>query len=359
MATALIMAGGFGKRLWPESTLSHPKQFISAVGSRSLLQASFERCARWFGVDNTFIITRRALTETVHQCLPTLPIDHIIQEPVSRDTAACIGYAALYIRRLKGDEPIHVLPSDHLIEGEEEFNKVMHAASKAAEKGYLATIGIRPTRAETGYGYLQVGQQLHDFGEVSCNKLERFTEKPSHKKAKAFVEAGNFLWNAGIFAWRPSTILEEIRLHIPALFEGLEKIGCSLGSKEEHSVVNNVYPQLPRTSIDYAVMEKTKRAVVIPAGFIWDDIGDWQALERIYERDDSRNITQGLVRTMEATNCTLVNREQKPLAALGVSNIIVVTTKAGVLVASKEYASKVKELVDQLLKDKETQKYIE
>ena len=359
MATALIMAGGFGKRLWPESTLSRPKQFIGPTNAHSLLQLTFERCVRWFGSDNTFIITRQSLTSTIREHLPLLSADHIISEPTSQDTAASVGYAAMYIRRLKGDDPIHVLPSDHLIEGDEEFGRVMSAASKAANEGHLVTIGIKPTRVETGYGYLEVGEQICRYNDVPCSKLKRFTEKPSYKKAKGFVESGSFLWNAGIFAWRPSTILDEIRRYAPALYQDLETIEQALGTQDENRIVNTLYPQLLRTSIDYAVMEKTTRAVVIPAEFRWDDIGDWQALERIYRRDENGNITQGIVREMETSNCTLINREQKLVAVLGISNAVVVNTRVGVLVVSKDLSSKVKELVDQLLEEEGMRRYVE
>ena len=359
MGVALIMAGGVGKRLWPVSKLNNPKQFLTIKNRETLIQLTYQRCIDLFGVENTFIVTRQELIEKTLSHLPKLPPDNIIGEPVGKDTATCIGFAAVYIEKKKKDLPMVVLPSDHLIEREKEFAKVMEAATKLAEKGYLVTVGIKPTRAETGYGYLQAGEKIDQWNDVPCYKLERFTEKPSQKKAKGFVESGNFLWNAGIFAWRPSVILGEIEKYLPPLHKGLKKIKRALGTGKEGEIVKQVYHGLPKISVDYAVMEKTTKAVVIPAEFIWDDIGNWQALERIFPKDDRGNIIQGLVKELETTNCTFLNREDTMLAAIGVSNIIVVNSQGGLLIVNKELSSKVKDLVDELLQDKKLKKYVE
>lgn len=357
MAICFIMAGGFGKRLWPESKLNHPKQFLSIKGKESLIQSTCQRGINLFGVDNTFIITRQELKEKIISHLPYFPPEQIIGEPVGKDTAACVGFAAVYTEKKKKDTPILNLPSDHLIEDIEKFNKVIEAAIKFAEEGHLVTVGIKPTRAETGYGYLQAGCKIGEFQGIPCYKLERFTEKPSHKKAKEFVENGNFLWNAGIFVWRSSTILEEIKKYLPPLYEGLEKISKALGGKEEEKVINKVYPHLPKISIDYAVMEKTTKAVVIPGEFAWDDIGEWQALERLFSKNGKGNIIQGPVKETETGNCIFVNREEKILGAIGVSNIIVINCKGGLLIVNKELSSRVKDLVDELLEDRDLRKY--
>ncbi|MBE0477529.1 mannose-1-phosphate guanylyltransferase [Candidatus Aerophobetes bacterium] len=359
MATGLIMAGGFGKRLWPESKLNHPKQFLAIKEKKSLIQLAYQRCINLFGAENTFIITRQELKEKILSHIPSVSSEQIIPEPVGRDTAACIGFGAIYIKRIRGDSPVVVLPSDHLIEDKGKFNEIMKAATKFAQKGYLVTVGIKPTRAETGYGYLQIANKIEDFNHISCYKLERFTEKPSQAKAKSFVESGNFLWNAGIFAWRPSVILKEIKKYLPPLHQGLEKIKMALGKDEEEETIKKVYPHLPKISIDYGVMEKTKKAVVIPAEFAWDDIGEWRALERVFPENQKGNIIQGLVKELGVEDCILVNREEKMLGVIGISNVIVVNCKGGLLLVNREFSFRVKELVDELLQDEKLRKYAE
>jgi len=324
-----------------------------------LIQLAYRRCVNLFGRKNTFVITRRELIKKITSHIPELTSDQIIAEPVGRDTAPCIGFAAIHMRKKGEDAPMVILPSDHLIESGEKFKRVMMAAIKLAEKGYLVTVGIKPTRAETGYGYLQVGDKIDRLQSITCYELKRFTEKQSQKKAKSFLESGDFLWNAGIFAWRPSAILEEIKKYLPELYDGLEKISKTLGTSEEKKTIENVYPYLPKISIDYAVMEKTTKAAVIPADFAWDDIGDWQALTRIFPKDEKGNISQGLVKEMETMDCIFVNREDKILAVIGVSNLIVVNSAKGTLVVSKELSGRVKELVDKLLKDERFKKYVE
>lgn len=359
MAVSFIMAGGFGKRLWPESRINHPKQFLSIKDEESLIRLTYRRCINFFGKENTFIITRRELIDKTISHIPEIPPEQIIGEPEGRDTAPCIGFAAICIQEKGQDTPMVFLPSDHLIENGDKFNKVMEAATKLAEQGYIVTVGIKPTRAETGYGYIEVGDKIEEFKGISCHKLRRFTEKPSHKKAKSFLESGNFLWNAGIFAWRPSVILEEIKKHHPQLYEGLQKIKKAFGTPGQQEIIEKVYPQLPKISIDYAVMEKTKKAVVIPGEFIWDDVGEWQALLRIFPRDERGNITWGLVKEKGTSNCILVNREEKLLGVIGVSDLVVINSKRGILIVSKELSGKVKEFVDELMEDEKLKKYVE
>jgi len=359
MGIGVIMAGGFGKRLWPESGVSYPKQFMKIKNRESFIQQTYRRCSRLFGASNTLFVTRSELKEQILRDIPEISPDKILTEPVGRDTAPCIGFAAVWIEKKLGNLPMAVLPSDHLIEDDEKFNLIIEAAIHQAEKDYLVTIGIKPTRIETGYGYIEVGEKITEYKKIPLYNLKRFTEKPSHKKAKEFVESGNFLWNAGIFAWRPSVILQEIKKYLPPLYKGLLKIRESLDTPEEKKVLEEVYPQLPKISIDYAVMEKTKRAVVIPADFYWDDVGDWHAVERIFPKDENGNIIKGLVKEIKTKNCTLINREDKIMGIIGLSEVIVVNSEKGLLVVSKELSQEVKGLVDSLLQDEKMKKYLE
>jgi len=359
MGVAVIMAGGFGKRLWPESNINHPKQFLAIKNKESFIQATYRRASQLVGAENTYLILREELKDKVLSHIPSLSPSQLITEPVGRDTAPCIGFSATWIKKKKGDVPIVVLPSDHLIEEEDKFNKVMSAAIKQAEKEYLIAIGIKPTRAETGYGYLQLGEKIGEISGTFFYKLKRFTEKPSQKKAKEFFESGNFLWNAGIFVWRPSIILEEIKKYLPQLYEGLEKIQKFLDTPEEEKVKREIYPNLPKISIDYAVMEKTDKAIAVPGDFFWDDIGDWQALERIFSKDKQGNIMKGLVKGIESVGSTFINRENKILGVIGLSNIIVINCDKGLLIVKKELSQKVKDLVNAILEDENLKKYLE
>lgn len=359
MSVALIMAGGLGKRLWPESSLSYPKQFLIINGKESLLQATYRRASHLFGGENTYLVIREELKEKVISQLPEVYINNIITEPQGKDTAPCIGFASVWIRKRRGDIPMVVLPADHMIRNEERFAQILSAAVQQARDGFLVTIGIKPTRAEIAYGYLRMGERLKEVDGVPLFKVERFTEKPSHKKAKEFFEQGNFLWNAGIFAWKPSIILKEIKKYLPDLYQGLSRIEKYLGTPEEEKVVREVYSLLPKISIDYGVMEKAKKVVAIPGDFFWDDIGSWEALERIFPKDNGRNIVRGLVEERESNNCILVNREDKIVAVIGLSNLVVINTKKGILISSKEKVQKVKDLVNKFLGNEKLRKYIE
>jgi len=358
MSVAVIMAGGLGKRLWPESSLKHPKQFLSLNEGESLVQASYRRASRLFGPENTYLVIRRALKEELFSQLSHLSPENVITEPEGKDTAPCIGFASIQIRRKRGDVPMVIFPADHIIRDEERFYKVISVAAQAAAQDFLVTIGIKPTRAETAYGYLKIGDRLKEIDGVPLFMVERFTEKPSYKKSKEFFEQGNFLWNAGIFAWKPGTILEEIKKYLPSLYEGLMRIEQVLGTEKEEEVIEEVYPLLPKISIDYGVMEKARKVVGVPGDFFWDDIGSWKALERIFPEDREGNIIKGLVKEKQTSDCILINREDdKILGAIGLSNLVVINSKRGILVATKEDAQRVKDLVDELLEDESLRRY--
>ncbi|MEA1964480.1 MAG: mannose-1-phosphate guanylyltransferase [Candidatus Aerophobetes bacterium] len=360
MKVALIMAGGFGKRLWPESRVSYPKQFLNVNGKESLLQASYRRATHTFGSGNTYIVTRKELEEPIVLHLPELSRDNVIVEPQGKDTAPCIGFSSIWIKEKRGDIPIIVLPADHVIKDEEKFAHVILTAAQQAEKGFLVTIGIKPTRVETGYGYLQIGKEIRKLNDFSLFKVDRFTEKPSYKKAKEFFEQGNFLWNAGIFAWKPSIILKEIKRFLPDLYRGLNKIEKALKMNKEKEIIKKAYSSFPKISIDYGIMEKSSSVVAVPADcFFWDDIGNWQSLERILSKDKEGNIERGLIKGSKNNNCTLINREDKILGAIGLSNLIIINTKNGILVVNKGETQKVKDLVDELLNDERLKKYVQ
>jgi len=358
MNVGVIMAGGFGKRLWPDSRTEHPKQLLSFDEGDSLLQATYRRASGLFGRENTYVVLREELQDVVLSHVPSLSRENIIAEPEGRDTAPCIGFASIWLEETRGDVSMVILPSDHLIREEDRFSKVINAAASLAEEGHLVAIGIKPTRPETGYGYLELGEEMEAREGIPIFKVARFTEKPSHKKAKEFFEQGNFLWNGGIFAWKSSAIIREFEEYLPKLYRGLAKIRDALGTPDAERVIDEVYPSLPKISVDYGIMEKAQDVVAVPGDFFWDDIGNWTALERVFAKDGHGNITRGLVQQIECGNCVFVNREDKILGAIGVSDLIVVNTPNGVLIMRKEEAARVRELVDGLLQDPKKRDYL-
>jgi len=355
----LIMAGGLGERLWPESRVTHPKQFLNIDGKESFLQATYRRVSDLFGSGNTYLVIREELKERVISQLPGISPKNIIAEPMGKDTAACIGLGSIWIRKEKGDVPIVVFPADHLIRNEERFKQVILVAVRCAKRGFLVTIGIKSTRPEIGYGYLQTGEKLGDINGIPFFKVERFIEKPSQKKTEKFFKEGNFLWNGGIFAWKPSTILNQIKKHLPRVYQGVIRISKALGTKEERKVIREVYLSFPKVSIDYGVMEKASLVIAVPGDFFWDDIGNWRALERIFPQDKHGNIIRGIVQERDTNNCILINKEDHILGTIGLSNLIIVNTERGLLIMDKERAQEVKDLVKQLAADEKLRRYVQ
>lgn len=354
MSVALIMAGGFGKRLWPESSLTFPKQFLSLDGKSSLLRQTYERVRKFIEKERIYLVLREELKEQVKKEIPELPQENLILEPEGKDTAPCIGFAAVYIKKRLGDVPMLCLPADHLIREEEKFQEVAEVALKEAEEGWIVTIGIKPTRPETAYGYLEMGKKLKERDGHSVFRVKRFTEKPSYKKAKEFFERGRYLWNAGIFAWKLSRIIQEIEKYLPSLASNLKELEKYSQDREK---VKEIYLCLPRISIDYGVMEKTDLAITIPGDFSWDDVGSWEAMERIFPQDEWGNVVRGVVKPIDSSGNILLNHEDKLLAVIGLSGVVVINSSRGVLVMSKERVQDVKALVDEILANNRLKRY--
>lgn len=348
MLHAIIMAGGSGTRFWPASRHHRPKQFLALATETPLLRMTFERLSGLVPVDRIWVVTTAVTADATRKILPELPTDNVLAEPVGRNTAACTGLAAHATLARDPDATCVVLPADHVIGEEGRFRSAMAAgADLVSREGGLLTFGIRPTRPETGYGYLELGEEHTRTEGWTIHRLERFVEKPDADRAASYVNSGRFLWNAGIFAWRAADLLDEIRRQLPELARGLDTIAGVLGTSEADAVVSEVYPSLPATSVDFGIMEGAQRCWVAPVDFPWSDVGSWSALTETLPTDADGNTVRGRAQTLDARDNVLVSTGPA-LSVVGVDDLVVVATPDAVLVVPKNQTQRVKEVVEAL-----------
>lgn len=346
----VILAGGSGTRFWPLSRQRHPKQLMSVFGGKSMLQRTVERVLPMAPKRVLVITNALQAAETASQLahLKTIPID-IITEPVSRNTAPAIALAAEIIAWHDPDGIMAVLPADHYIADEAAFRAALVKAGDAARDSALVTLGILPTRPETGYGYIEAEKRA---GAEGVLPVTRFVEKPDMAKAMHFLAEGNFYWNSGMFIWRVAAILDEIRLQMPELAKGLANLAFSeeiWQLKDLQSQIDSVYHGLPSQSIDFGVMEKARHVKVIPSEFGWSDVGSWSALPDLIPAEESGNVaidTPQLV-SIDAGSC-LVHGDGRLVALLGVEGLVVVNTPDALLVCPIDRAQEVKRVVEEL-----------
>jgi mannose-1-phosphate guanylyltransferase len=355
---AVILAGGSGTRFWPASRRHTPKQLLPLAGraDEPLIAATVRRIAPLIAPDRVWISTGTRLVEATVAALPSVPRSHFIAEPVARNTAPCIGWASATIARGDPDAIIAVLPADHFIGSEPAFRDALGTAIRAAEDGWIATIGIVPTRPETGYGYIEVGDPVTD----GVRAVSRFVEKPTRERAEAFVADGRYLWNGGMFFFRASVMRDAIAEHVPALAAGLAAIDAAAARGDEATTLAQVFPTLPSISIDHAVMEKAKRVAVIPGDFGWNDVGSWQTTWEMSDKDATGNaVPQGSIVVDAANNLVrdlTKGAPRKRWALLGVSDLVIVETDDAVLVVPRDRAQDVRAIVDALTKSGESDK---
>ncbi len=345
---SVVMAGGGGTRLWPASRPQRPKQLMSVTGKRSLLADTVGRAGQLTGLDQVLVVTRADQVDASIEDVPELGKDRFLAEPVGRNTAACIGLAAVVLRHEDPDAVMAVLPADHFILDEEGFVATARRAMERAESAGIVTLGIRPSRPETGYGYIEMGEVADD--RLGVYRAVRFVEKPDLATAKQYLESGRFLWNSGMFFMRAERILAEMERLMPDLFEALAEISAALERKDGsfQAVLTRVYPGLQPLSIDYGVMEKVPSMEVIPSEFGWNDVGSWSALELIHEPDDRGNVAVGDPVILDAEGSIVYCDDGRPIAVLGVSDLVVVSSEAGVLVVPKSRAQEVRRIVAEL-----------
>ncbi|MBW1982438.1 MAG: NTP transferase domain-containing protein [Deltaproteobacteria bacterium] len=354
---AVIMAGGKGTRFWPRSREKRPKQLLNITGSRSMLQQTVARIRELVSPQYILIIAGKSHGREVRAQLEQLPAENIILEPVGRNTAACIGLAALLVRKRDRDGVMLVMPADHLIVDEALFVKTLKRAAEAALlKDVLITIGIRPTAPETGYGYIEVGEPKLRLGNDQLYTVKSFHEKPNRERAAEYLRQGGFFWNSGIFIWKARTILEALQLYLPDLYAGLQKLEPALESADFDQRMAAVYPDLQSISIDYGVMEKARNVLMIPGDFGWNDVGSWAAVAQLWPRDENHNAFQGTLVAVEAKQ-NVVYSKQRLCVLLGVDDLIVVDSGDALLVCPKNRAQDVGKVLE-LLRQKGLEQYL-
>ncbi len=305
----IIMAGGIGSRFWPLSKDNYPKQFLDILGTgKSFIRSTYERFSPVIPDENFLVVTNKAYKRLVLEHLPMLRDDQVLCEPARRNTAPCIAYAAYHIQSRCADANIVVTPADHLVTNETEFQRIIRLGFDFLKQNpqALMTIGIKPSRPETGYGYIQVPKQDHSTEVV---KVEMFKEKPNYETAVKFVAEGNYLWNSGIFLWTLDGIMKAFKQYLPEMVEVFEKGIYNFGTPEEQDFINDHFVDCPNISIDYGVMEKSPNTFTIPADFGWSDIGTWGSLFTYAKKDEAGNALRGKVVSVDNKN-TIINIEE-------------------------------------------------
>ena len=345
---AVIMAGGKGTRFWPLSREKRPKHLLNITGEKSIIQYTVDRVTPLVGNDNILIVTGASHSDEIREQLPQLPDENILIEPVGRNTAPCIGLAAIHIRKKNPDAVMFVLPSDHLIADTKSFLDSLTTAREMAKRGdCLVTIGISPKWPETGYGYMERGRLVDTIQKTSIYEVESFREKPDSATAEAFLRDGGFFWNSGMFIWKASTILNAIKRLLPDLYEGLLTIEDSLGTKHEEEILSEVYRDIKPVSIDYGVMEKAPGVSMIEGDFGWNDIGSWDALWDVLDKDEGGNATRGNTISFDTSN-SLIYSPKKMVALIGVEDLIVVETEDSLLICRRGSSQDVRRVVKRL-----------
>ena len=347
-----IMAGGIGSRFWPMSRTAYPKQFLDVLNTgKTLIQWTYERYAKFIPDENIFIVTSEEYVGIVKEQLPKIPLQNILAEPSRKNTAPCIAYISFKLAQLDPEAVFVVAPSDHLILEEEAFQQTALQALDFVENiKSLVTLGIKPTHPNTGYGYIQY--EGHEVAN-GVYKVKTFTEKPDLEIAKTFIASGDFLWNAGIFAWKASPILNAFEKHQPEMFELFDQQKALFNTADEHQAIAKIYPLCVNISIDIAIMEKADNVYVIPSSFGWSDLGTWNSAYENIEKDYLGNaVASNNVVVIDATKCMINAPKDKLVVVQGLDDFIVVDTKDVLLICSKEKEQSIKEYVAEVKRNK-------
>lgn len=355
---AVILAGGGGTRFWPLSRQNRPKQFLNLSGKDIMLNDTILRYETVIPLSDTMIVTNKSQVELLNEKLvKSVPRENILKEPVGRNTAACVLYAALTIKKKRGDAVMIILPSDHYFTDAEGFRNILTDTCNVADvTGKLVTIGIKPAFPATGYGYIRYNKEHDVVLPDNAYEVMEFVEKPAFEKAKAYVKSGDYLWNSGMFAWKASVILENFERYLPRLFNRMMEIYDYIGTDREEEFIDKVYPTLQSISIDYGILERSDDVLVVPGDFGWNDVGSWDALGAIFPPDENGNIIKARYEGMDTKN-SIIYGNDRLIAAIGVNDLIIADTEDALLVCPKSRAQDVKDLVE-MLKEKGMKDYI-
>lgn len=352
-----IMAGGIGSRFWPESRIKKPKQFLDILNTgETLIQTTFRRFSKIADKDNIFIVTNEQYLPLVKEQLPQVENSRILAEPMRKNTAPCIAYACHKIAEIDSGANIVIAPSDHLMLNEEKFLYViLEALEFTRDNDVLVTLGIKPTRPDTGYGYIQFAEERV---REDIHKVKTFTEKPDYDLARTFLISGEFLWNSGIFVWNVRAIMHAFDRYQQDIHQAFWAARKYFGKKDEAKAVEKAYSMCPNISIDYAVMEKADNVYVIPAAFGWSDLGTWASLYENYQRDYLGNAVKGKnVMIYDATNCMVMTPDDKLVILQGLDDFIIIDSGDVLLICKKEHEQEIKDITSDL-KRREMDNYL-
>ena len=340
MLCALIMAGGKGERFWPMSTEEKPKQFLNLLGEESMIQCTVRRLEEIIPLERIFIVTAERYTSLIHEHIPKLPKENIIIEPEVKNTAPCIAFSAFYIREYYENATIVVLPSDHLILEEEKFREIILTGEKFInnkEEDSILTIGIKPTRPDTGYGYIYANKKILDIDNYEVLSVESFKEKPCLELAEKYIKDSSYLWNSGMFIWKAKTIINLTKKYLPNIYKYVNRMNL-----DDYNSISENYSKLEAVSVDYGIMEKANNIYVIPGDFGWDDLGSWNSLSRYKDTDRNNNVIDGSIAILNSKNNII--QTMKKTYVMGIENLIVIETDNEIMIVNKNDISQIKEL---------------
>lgn len=346
----VIMAGGEGTRFWPLSRKAQPKQFLNLTGKETMVNETFDRLARVARPEDIFVVTNVLYAEKTYEIMKArIEKNHILAEPAARNTAACIGYAAMEILKKYGDGIMCIMPSDHHIQSEEGYSKTLQSAvALAEERNCLVTIGIKPDYPATGYGYIRNVEVKDENGNLQeYFEVEEFVEKPPRAVAEKYLEEGCYAWNSGMFVWKASVILQYFQKLLPDIYENLDIIGQAMNTEKEQEVKERIYPSISKISIDYGIMERADRVLMLEGKFGWNDVGSLDAISLLHEKDNDGNVCVGKHVLIDTAD-SICYSSGRMIAAIGVEDLMIVETEDIVMVCPKAKAQEVKRIVEEL-----------
>ena len=351
MLHAVIMAGGSGTRFWPQSRKKMPKQLLRLAGNRTMIQQTADRCQSWVDTANIWVVTNDVQADATKSQLPDLPTENLLLEPAARNTAPCVGLAAIQILERYPDGIMFVLPADHVIQTDESFATAARRAVDVVEEdsSRLVLFGVIPTFPATGYGYIERSEALSE-ATPRLYQVNAFREKPHRELAEEYLRAGRYFWNCGIFCWKAQTIIDLLEQFEPELHAGLMRISKGIRENQTRQVIAEEFPALKSISIDYAVLERAQNVVVIEAPFQWDDVGSWLSLPRLNGCDSNGNTIDGAFCGIDTQGCIVRTTDDHLIATLGLRNMIIVHTGDATLVVDAAQAERIKEIMGQLEK---------
>lgn len=344
----LIMAGGSGTRFWPRSRKAKPKQFLTIFGDESLIQSTISRFGNFIADENMYIVSNKGQQEVLEEQTSRLPIENLIYEPVGRNTLPAIGLAALFIAKNDPDGMMVVSPADHLIKNDSLFQETIESAVKIADgKDGIVTIGITPNAPATGYGYIEIANEIQIGQSIRSFAVNRFVEKPKLETAMQYLASGKFFWNAGIFVFKVSVFLNAVEKYAPELFMGLQQIAATIDTEKYEDTLNEIYPNLESISVDYGIMEKADNVFLVQGDFVWNDLGSWEQVYQYGEKDEDQNAAVGEVIFRDTRN-SYAWASDGLLAVIGLDNVIVVKEENMLLVCKRDRAEDIKQVVDEI-----------